>query len=224
MMSKPYSGRKKSAIQTSENRILFPVQSPIRSEGPYRRDYSHSIIQKCSAFLISLSVCPWWLPVIGCILLASSSENSSQTQLFRILSCREFSARVLQEGRITVRPAGIHCSRHSNALHPSGAFPRNAVTATVRFLNPTVRASFWPKLERLHSCSLKAFCSLSQYELSDEREDRWSSAHRYKRICSRLPIDALPRVRQTPHRGTPAHGQRGAVNEAARKTRDSPNR
>lgn len=44
MMSKPYSGRKKSAIQTSENRILFPVQSPIRSEGPYRRDYSHSII------------------------------------------------------------------------------------------------------------------------------------------------------------------------------------
>lgn len=44
MMSKPYSGRKKSAIQTSENRILFPVQSPIRSEGPYRRDYSHSIV------------------------------------------------------------------------------------------------------------------------------------------------------------------------------------
>ena len=186
--------------------------------------YSHSTIQKCSAFLISLSVCPWLLPVIGCILLASSSENSSQTQLFRILSCREFSTRVLQEGRITVRPAGIYCSRHSNALNPSGAFPRNAVTVTVRFLNPTVRASFWPKLERSHSCSLKAFCSLSQCELSDEREDRWSSAHRHKRICSRLPIDALPRARQTPHRGTPAHGRRGAANEAARKTRDSPNR
>ena len=57
---------------------------------------------------------------------------------------------------------------------------------------------------------------------SSEASSRYS--HRHKRICSRLPIDALPRARQTPHRGTPAHGRRGAANEAARKTRDSPNR
>lgn len=68
MMSKPYSGRKKSAIQTSENRILFPVQSPIRSEGPYRRDYSHSIVA------IVLCVLPC---AISCHLvrLFSSSPN-----------------------------------------------------------------------------------------------------------------------------------------------------
>ena len=57
---------------------------------------------------------------------------------------------------------------------------------------------------------------------SSEASSRCS--HRHKRICARLPIDALPRARQTPHRGTPAHGLRGATNEAARKTRDSPNR
>ena len=57
---------------------------------------------------------------------------------------------------------------------------------------------------------------------SSEASSRYS--HRHKRICSRLPIDALPRAQQTPHRGTPAHGLRGATNEAARKTRDSPNR
>ena len=119
--------------------------------------YSHSTIQKCSAFLISLSVCPWLLPVIGCILLASSSENSSQTQLFRILSCREFSTRVLQEGRITVRPAEIYYSRHIGAFRQRGAFPKSAMKATARLSERTARAPFWLKLERSHLGSLKAF-------------------------------------------------------------------